>query len=118
LRPLASSVKGKPYLTCNECGVQVFVRGKEGIRQLRRVMGHGELTGNVRDLSPLLDYFAFLRGRLREIQKQRPIVGKNADLEIEAKLVRSELDRVGKLMKRELVRQPKTRSSSRSKRPR
>ena len=26
--------KGKPYLTCNDCGVQLFVRGQKGIRKL------------------------------------------------------------------------------------
>ena len=25
--------KSKPYLTCNDCGVQLFVRGKEGIKK-------------------------------------------------------------------------------------
>lgn len=27
--------KSKPYLTCNDCGVQLFVRGKEGIKKLK-----------------------------------------------------------------------------------
>ena len=69
--------------------------------------GHGELSRNVLGLGPLLDYYAFLRGRLREIRENRPIFSKNPDFEIEEKVVRSEFARLRKLMKSELPRRKK-----------
>ena len=36
LKELCISSKGKPYLTCNDCGVQLFIRGKEGIKKISK----------------------------------------------------------------------------------
>jgi len=33
-----SSKKDKPYITCNSCGVQVFVRGREGVQEFKRLL--------------------------------------------------------------------------------
>lgn len=86
--------KGKPYFTCNECGVQVFFRGKEGIRRFQELVGQAELSGNVRGISPLLEYAALLRNRKREIQETIPILGTNPSLQVELQLVESELERI------------------------
>src|SRR5262245_30407137 len=83
LRPLRPTIKGKPCLTCNDCMVQVFFRGKEGILRLQRMIGHGELSGHVQDLSGALEYCAYLRRRLREIDSEKPVFGKNPELEFE-----------------------------------
>jgi DNA-directed RNA polymerase subunit RPC12/RpoP len=29
---------GKPYFVCDHCGIQVFIRGKRGIKRLERQM--------------------------------------------------------------------------------
>jgi hypothetical protein len=102
----------KPYVVCIGCGVQVFFRGKAGIQRLGLMTGCGELARNVRDLSPLLNYVAFLRHRLREIRQTQPIFGKDPDLEIEEKVVRSELDRLQKLMRGELAKRKRKRGAS------
>jgi hypothetical protein len=36
--PIELSQKQKPYCTCNACGVQVFIRGKTGIRRLQELL--------------------------------------------------------------------------------
>ncbi len=104
LRPVGLTKKKepKPYFTCNDCGVQVFFRGKEGIRRFREMLGHAQLAGNVRGLAPLLEYAAFLRKRLRQIRREKPILGKDSNLEIEEKLVENEIARVRNVLEIEL----------------
>ena len=102
LRTVGLTKRQKPYFTCNDCGVQVFFRGKEGIRRFREMLGRAELAGNVRGLSPLLEYAAFLRRRLRQIRREKPILGKDQSLEIEEELVKNELARVRKVLETEL----------------
>ena len=37
--------KDKPYITCNGCGVQVFVRGRDGIDEFNRLVERGNREG-------------------------------------------------------------------------
>ena len=37
-REVKLTKKSKPYLTCDPCGVQVFVRGPEGISEFKRLL--------------------------------------------------------------------------------
>jgi predicted RNA-binding Zn-ribbon protein involved in translation (DUF1610 family) len=37
--------KGKPYLTCDPCGVQVFIRGPAGIAEFARLIERGGRAG-------------------------------------------------------------------------
>jgi predicted RNA-binding Zn-ribbon protein involved in translation (DUF1610 family) len=37
--------KGKPYLTCDPCGVQVFIRGPAGIAEFERLIEQGNRDG-------------------------------------------------------------------------
>jgi len=39
------SKQGKPYITCNTCGVQVFVRGKLGIAAVERLLDRARTEG-------------------------------------------------------------------------
>ncbi len=39
LVPVKHTRKGKPYWHCNECLVQVFIRGKVGMSRFRRLKG-------------------------------------------------------------------------------
>lgn len=41
------SKKGKPYITCNNCGVQMFVRGKPGIAALDRLLERAKAEGTL-----------------------------------------------------------------------
>lgn len=40
--PVLSSKKNKPYATCEDCGVQVFVRYPRGIERLREIERTGK----------------------------------------------------------------------------
>ena len=37
--PVEMSKRNKPYCTCNDCGVQLFVRGKKGIEKFKKLIG-------------------------------------------------------------------------------
>ncbi len=44
-RQVKLTKKNKPYLTCDPCGVQVFVRGPAGIEEFRRLIERGNREG-------------------------------------------------------------------------
>lgn len=37
--------KNKPYVTCDPCGVQLFIRGPGGIEEFKRLIEKGNSTG-------------------------------------------------------------------------
>lgn len=37
--------KGKPYVTCDPCGVQMFIRGPAGIAEFGRLIERGDRNG-------------------------------------------------------------------------
>jgi predicted RNA-binding Zn-ribbon protein involved in translation (DUF1610 family) len=48
--------KNKPYVTCDACGVQLFVRGPKGIEEFNRLIARGTQNG--------------ILGRLREMEQR------------------------------------------------
>jgi len=77
--PIELSQKQKPYCTCNDCGIQVFIRGRTGIRRLHEQLRAEEplapeTTGNTIAVT--------IYNRLAELKQQRE--------ELESKFVRRE----------------------------
>ena len=60
------SKKGKPYVVCNGCGVQMFVRNENGIRTFERLMAQAEARN-------IWERLADLEGRYK---RQCPKCGK------------------------------------------
>jgi len=58
----------KPYCTCNQCGVQLFVRGKEGIRRLREMAVAGILVCGKEEGA---SYGIRLYNRLEQLELQK-----------------------------------------------
>ena len=96
------TVRQKPYLTCNDCGLQMFFRGQEAIRRLLEMLGEADLSANVRAISNCIEYGRILKARLQEVRAEKPILGRNSDLEIEEQLIERELNRIRGAMKSEL----------------
>lgn len=44
-REVKLTKKNKPYITCDPCGIQVFVRGPQGIAEFKRLVERGESDG-------------------------------------------------------------------------
>jgi len=45
VREVRLTKKNKPYITCDPCGIQVFVRGPAGIDEFNRLIEQGERDG-------------------------------------------------------------------------
>lgn len=45
IREVRLTKKDKPYITCDPCGIQVFVRGPAGIAEFNRLIEQGERDG-------------------------------------------------------------------------
>jgi len=44
-RPVKQTKKAKPYIVCDPCGVQVFIRGPEGIASFNRLVERADGEG-------------------------------------------------------------------------
>ena len=54
IRDMRASKKDKPYLVCDPCGVQIFIRGKSGISRLIELKNNSELWDKIHS-STILD---------------------------------------------------------------
>jgi DNA-directed RNA polymerase subunit RPC12/RpoP len=66
--PILTSKRNKPYLTCNFCGVQIFVRGKTGISRLAEMAKLGILVADSKESAA---HGIRLFNRLEQLKKQR-----------------------------------------------
>ena len=48
------SKKGKPYITCNTCGVQLFIRGQLGIAEFNKLLDRTRLEGSLARMNEVL----------------------------------------------------------------
>jgi predicted RNA-binding Zn-ribbon protein involved in translation (DUF1610 family) len=56
LREVKLTKKNKPYITCDPCGIQLFVRGPAGISSFQRMVDSGKNQGlwaTLKSLEPL-----------------------------------------------------------------
>ena len=51
--------KDKPYVTCDPCGVQVFVRGPAGIKEFERLIASGNRAGMLERLEEIEHRYRF-----------------------------------------------------------
>ena len=56
-RVVRASKRNKPYLVCNGCGVQLFVRTEDGIKRLRDLMDKAENLNFWEHLAKLKDRY-------------------------------------------------------------
>ena len=98
------SIKRKPYCICDDCGIQLFFRGKRGIRRLRRLLDSDLLiTGN----ESKVDQAVLLFNRIQQLSVQkkrlkakRGLILSNPDLENAILTVDNEIERLqGELAK-------------------
>ena len=91
MREIRYDKNSKPYCTCNDCGVQLFIRGKIGIRKLENLISNIEYKLQSKELINLIDYYKKLSEKLKEIRKRKPILGGNDDLDAQDKAVEKQL---------------------------
>jgi len=102
--PIRTSKRGKPYCTCNICGVQMFVRGKTGIARLVQmanarilVSGSGESASHGIQLYNRLEQ---LKLQKSELKWKRGIIFTDENVENTIQIVDAEIEKVeGELAK-------------------
>ncbi len=101
LRNVEITKNKKPYIKCNDCGVQLFVRGKEGIRKMGEIVGARKIKGDSQQLIKRLDLFNILKERLKEIENEQPFLGTNSDLDLQEKAIKNQLAKLRSNMKKQ-----------------
>jgi hypothetical protein len=92
------SRKEKPYCVCNSCGIQIFFRGKTGIRRLRdileaKILIVGKESETDRALV-LYNHIQQLRGRKKILEANQGLFSRDEALDITIRAVDKEIERV------------------------
>ena len=103
------SLKEKPYCICNSCGIQVFFRGKTGIKRLREILEAKILIVSKESETDralvLYNHIQQLRGRKKILEEKQGLIFCDEALGITIRAVDKEIERVqGELEK--LARDP------------
>jgi DNA-directed RNA polymerase subunit RPC12/RpoP len=102
--PILHSKRNKPYFTCNFCGVQVFVRGKAGIKRLIEMAKAGILvSGRNEGISHGINLFnrlEQLKIQKRDLESKQGIIFRDENVENAIQIVDAEMKKVeGELAK-------------------
>ena len=92
------SKRGKPYCTCNSCGVQLFVRGKSGIRRLIEMAESGVLVSGKGEGAShginLLNRLEQLKSQKRDLEMKQGIIFRDENIENAIQIVDAERKKV------------------------
>lgn len=92
------SCKQKPYCVCNSCGVQVFFRGKTGIRRLRELLEARSLIVGPESETDralvLFNHIQQLRGRKKILEGKQVLFFRDEALEATIRAVDKEIQGV------------------------
>ena len=94
------TIKSKPCLTCNDCGVQLFIRGKKGIKIFKNLIPNYNYKVKSQKLIELIDYYNRLNEKLAEIEAKKPFFGENEDLNLQEKAIKKQLNNLRKKLGR------------------
>jgi hypothetical protein len=79
------SKKGKPYCTCVPCGIQIFFRGKIGIRRLTEILqADRPALGNAPDTIPAIILFnriTQMRSQKKELEAKQGLIMRDSDVD-------------------------------------
>ena len=96
--PIRTSKRRKPYCTCNDCGIQLFVRGKVGIARLRKLARDGILISSSGESAShgiaLFNRLEQLKLQRRDLTFKRPFIFPDSNVENTIDLVDAEIETV------------------------
>jgi predicted RNA-binding Zn-ribbon protein involved in translation (DUF1610 family) len=96
--PIRTSKRKKPYCTCNDCGIQLFVRGKVGIARLLKLARDGILIsssgGSAAHGIALFNRLEQLKLQRRDLTFKRPFIFPDSNVENTIDLVDAEIETV------------------------
>jgi len=98
------SKRGKPYCTCVQCGIQIFFRGKSGIRRLTEILNSNNFAyGTASETAPAIILYrriAQMRAQKTDLEAKQGLIIRDADLENTIRVVDNEI----KCAQRELAK--------------
>lgn len=88
----------KPYCVCDACGIQLFFRGKKGIRRLEELIESETLISgaeaNASGAVTLYNRLRQLKAQREELERKQGIIFRDPDLDNAISLVDREIERV------------------------
>lgn len=111
--PILKSKRNKPYFICNDCGMQIFVRGKKGISRLEEMADRGILISATENSAAhgisLLNRLEQLKLQKQDLDRKLGIFFFDKDVENAISLVDAEIESVqGELAKLSRAKQGET----------
>ena len=94
--PVKRDRNRKPYCTCNDCGLQLFVRGKKGKRRLSVLLGNTPVREDTKTGRYASYYLEFLENKLERIERKILLLGENADPEYQQSAIRNQIHKLHK----------------------
>lgn len=94
--PLKRDRNKKSYCICNDCGVQLFIRGKKGNRRLGVLLGNTKVTGDSKTGRYASYYLEFLEGKLESIRQNKLAFGKDADPKHQQETIENQIHKLHK----------------------
>ena len=116
--PIKSSKRGKPYLVCDPCGVQLFIRKEPGILKLRELVEANKYDPvthipNIRVIQ-LLVILGELRAQLKKTEEKQGFINilfPDEDIELALKAIKAEIIKTQNQIKRAIKASPKTQAT-------
>lgn len=71
----------KPYCHCDPCGLQLFVRGKDGIQRLKDLLASGFQVPGIGRATRLLDQLQRIKDERERLENRRGLLFRDKDLE-------------------------------------
>jgi predicted RNA-binding Zn-ribbon protein involved in translation (DUF1610 family) len=84
----------KPYFHCDPCGVQLFIRGKNGIHRLRQLLASGAFTSGVSRATELLSRLQKLKEEKKRFEDRQSFLSRDRDLDQAIRIVDQEIEAV------------------------
>jgi hypothetical protein len=96
--PICFTKKNKPYTTCLGCGIQIFFRGKTGIRRLTEVVNSRVLlsaNGSESQIGIILyNRIQQLRDLLKNLTDKQGLILRDPDLDSAIQIVENEISKL------------------------
>jgi len=113
--PVKLSRREKPYCVCNDCGNQLFFRGRKGIERLAELIRSKALVsaegGPGTPASVLYNRLLQLRKELKGLKKRRDLILTDHDLENAIHAVANEMEHVQDGLRQAAMKAPGERKS-------
>ena len=105
--PLRLARTQKPYCHCDSCGLQLFIRGKNGIHKLKQLLASDAISSGVSEATMIMSRLQKLKEERERFEDRQGFLFRDKDLDQAIRVVDREID----FVRRELARLANDRQS-------